>query len=217
MALRVTLLHCLQQHRPDCLAAHIPVCGCVHAGGDPVKLLHSGKVRDIYSDRGDIILVASDRLSVFDVILPTPTLDASAQVLRTSGSLLPVTITDVRVPDAPWSFTGQVDDFSNGTQSFTGAGLGWSPSITTHNLVGTTPIAGATVAGAEGAGATFPTTGGLKTARAFAYTSAAGTGTSAAPTGSGLGTTVVGGGLTLNVPTNTVPGVYVAHLTLTAI
>jgi phosphoribosylaminoimidazole-succinocarboxamide synthase len=40
-----------------------------------VKLLHSGKVRDIYSDRGDIVLVASDRLSVFDVILPTPVPD----------------------------------------------------------------------------------------------------------------------------------------------
>ncbi|MFR9804867.1 phosphoribosylaminoimidazolesuccinocarboxamide synthase [Pseudonocardia sp. RS010] len=40
-----------------------------------MKLLHSGKVRDIYSDRGDIVLVASDRLSVFDVILPTPVPD----------------------------------------------------------------------------------------------------------------------------------------------
>jgi phosphoribosylaminoimidazole-succinocarboxamide synthase len=37
-----------------------------------VKLLHSGKVRDVYEDRGDIILVASDRISVYDVILPTP-------------------------------------------------------------------------------------------------------------------------------------------------
>ncbi|GAA4701979.1 phosphoribosylaminoimidazolesuccinocarboxamide synthase [Pseudonocardia yuanmonensis] len=40
-----------------------------------MKLLHSGKVRDIYEDRGDIVLVASDRLSVFDVILPTPVPD----------------------------------------------------------------------------------------------------------------------------------------------
>jgi phosphoribosylaminoimidazole-succinocarboxamide synthase len=37
-----------------------------------VKLLHSGKVRDVYEDRGDVILVASDRVSVYDVILPTP-------------------------------------------------------------------------------------------------------------------------------------------------
>ncbi|MCW0213832.1 MAG: phosphoribosylaminoimidazolesuccinocarboxamide synthase [Pseudonocardia sp.] len=43
-----------------------------------MKLLHSGKVRDIYADRGDIILVASDRLSVYDVVLPTPVPDKGA-------------------------------------------------------------------------------------------------------------------------------------------
>jgi phosphoribosylaminoimidazole-succinocarboxamide synthase len=37
-----------------------------------VKLLYSGKVRDIYADGDDLILVASDRVSVYDVVLPTP-------------------------------------------------------------------------------------------------------------------------------------------------
>jgi phosphoribosylaminoimidazole-succinocarboxamide synthase len=37
-----------------------------------LELLHSGKVRDVYRDGADLILVASDRVSVFDVILPTP-------------------------------------------------------------------------------------------------------------------------------------------------
>jgi phosphoribosylaminoimidazole-succinocarboxamide synthase len=37
-----------------------------------VELLHSGKVRDVYADRGDLVLVASDRVSVYDVVLPTP-------------------------------------------------------------------------------------------------------------------------------------------------
>jgi phosphoribosylaminoimidazole-succinocarboxamide synthase len=38
-----------------------------------VELLHRGKVRDVYSDRpGELILVASDRVSVYDVVLPTP-------------------------------------------------------------------------------------------------------------------------------------------------
>ncbi|GGK94211.1 phosphoribosylaminoimidazole-succinocarboxamide synthase [Planomonospora parontospora subsp. parontospora] len=37
-----------------------------------MKLLHSGKVRDVYADGEDLILVASDRVSVYDVILPTP-------------------------------------------------------------------------------------------------------------------------------------------------
>jgi phosphoribosylaminoimidazole-succinocarboxamide synthase len=37
-----------------------------------MHLLHSGKVRDVYADSNEILLVASDRISVFDVILPTP-------------------------------------------------------------------------------------------------------------------------------------------------
>jgi phosphoribosylaminoimidazole-succinocarboxamide synthase len=37
-----------------------------------VELLHSGKVRDLYADGADLILVASDRVSVYDVVLPTP-------------------------------------------------------------------------------------------------------------------------------------------------
>lgn len=37
-----------------------------------MKLIHSGKVRDVYADGDDLILVASDRVSVYDVILPTP-------------------------------------------------------------------------------------------------------------------------------------------------
>ncbi|MFY1704194.1 phosphoribosylaminoimidazolesuccinocarboxamide synthase [Micromonospora sp. WMMA1923] len=37
-----------------------------------MELLHSGKVRDLYTDGDDLILVASDRISVYDVVLPTP-------------------------------------------------------------------------------------------------------------------------------------------------
>ncbi|WP_433834244.1 phosphoribosylaminoimidazolesuccinocarboxamide synthase [Actinoplanes sp. CA-015351] len=37
-----------------------------------MELLHSGKVRDVYADRGDLLLVTSDRISIYDVILPTP-------------------------------------------------------------------------------------------------------------------------------------------------
>jgi phosphoribosylaminoimidazole-succinocarboxamide synthase len=37
-----------------------------------MELLHSGKIRDVYADRGDILLVASDNVSVYDVVLPTP-------------------------------------------------------------------------------------------------------------------------------------------------
>ncbi|NES28692.1 phosphoribosylaminoimidazolesuccinocarboxamide synthase [Micromonospora terminaliae] len=37
-----------------------------------MELLHSGKVRDVYADGDDLILVASDRVSIYDVPLPTP-------------------------------------------------------------------------------------------------------------------------------------------------
>ena len=37
-----------------------------------IKLLRSGKVRDIYAWKKEIWLVASDRISAYDVIMPTP-------------------------------------------------------------------------------------------------------------------------------------------------
>jgi phosphoribosylaminoimidazole-succinocarboxamide synthase len=37
-----------------------------------MELLHSGKIRDVYADGQDVILVASDKVSVYDVVLPTP-------------------------------------------------------------------------------------------------------------------------------------------------
>jgi phosphoribosylaminoimidazole-succinocarboxamide synthase len=37
-----------------------------------VELVHSGKVRDLYTDGNDLIMVASDRVSIYDVVLPTP-------------------------------------------------------------------------------------------------------------------------------------------------
>jgi phosphoribosylaminoimidazole-succinocarboxamide synthase len=37
-----------------------------------VHLLHRGKVRDIYKVGGCLLIVATDRLSAFDVVLPTP-------------------------------------------------------------------------------------------------------------------------------------------------
>jgi phosphoribosylaminoimidazole-succinocarboxamide synthase len=40
-----------------------------------VELVYSGKVRDLYTDGDDLIIVASDRVSVYDVVLPTPVPD----------------------------------------------------------------------------------------------------------------------------------------------
>jgi len=53
-----------------------------------VELLHSGKVRDVYLDSSngtdDLILVASDRISVYDVVLPTPIPDKGAILTQLS-------------------------------------------------------------------------------------------------------------------------------------
>ncbi|WP_344605379.1 phosphoribosylaminoimidazolesuccinocarboxamide synthase [Sporichthya brevicatena] len=51
-----------------------------------MELLHSGKVRDVYLDPGtdELILVASDRISVYDVVLPTPIPDKGAILTQLS-------------------------------------------------------------------------------------------------------------------------------------
>src|SRR5215469_12364360 len=49
-----------------------------------VELVHSGKVRDLYADGDDLILVASDRVSVYDVVLPTPIPDKGAILTQLS-------------------------------------------------------------------------------------------------------------------------------------
>jgi phosphoribosylaminoimidazole-succinocarboxamide synthase len=49
-----------------------------------VNLLHSGKVRDLYDLDGDLLLVASDRLSIYDVVLPTPVPDKGAVLTQLS-------------------------------------------------------------------------------------------------------------------------------------
>lgn len=49
-----------------------------------MELLHQGKVRDVYQDGGDLVLVASDRVSVYDVILPTPVPDKGAILTQLS-------------------------------------------------------------------------------------------------------------------------------------
>ncbi|MDX8404604.1 MAG: phosphoribosylaminoimidazolesuccinocarboxamide synthase [Mariprofundus sp.] len=45
----------------------------MHANIKSLKLLHSGKVRDMYEiDENHLLIVTTDRLSAFDVVLPTP-------------------------------------------------------------------------------------------------------------------------------------------------
>jgi phosphoribosylaminoimidazole-succinocarboxamide synthase len=77
-----------------------------------VRLLHSGKVRDLYADGDDLILVASDRISIYDVVLPTPIPDKGAVLTRLSvwwferlADLVPHHL--ISATDVPAEFAGR--------------------------------------------------------------------------------------------------------------
>lgn len=137
-----------------------------------------------------VISVASNQ-----VVLPTPTLDAAAQRLVTSGALGEVTVVDTRSTDPGWNISAQIGDFTGPDGGFAGTGLGWAPAVAATSS-GQNVSAGAVVEPGVGlSGATLAT----------------------ADAGSGRGTASLGAGLTLHVPTETPPGTYSAVLTLTTI
>jgi phosphoribosylaminoimidazole-succinocarboxamide synthase len=77
-----------------------------------MELVHSGKVRDVYADGDDLILVASDRVSVYDVVLPTAIPDKGAILTRLSlwwfeqlADLVPNHV--VSATDVPAEFAGR--------------------------------------------------------------------------------------------------------------
>ncbi len=49
-----------------------------------LKLLSSGKVREIYEWEDDLLMVASDRISIYDVVMPTPIPDKGKVLNRMS-------------------------------------------------------------------------------------------------------------------------------------
>src|ERR1700744_374495 len=49
-----------------------------------VKLISSGKVREIYEFEGDLLMVATDRISTYDVVMPTPIPDKGKVLNRMS-------------------------------------------------------------------------------------------------------------------------------------
>lgn len=79
--------------------------------------LHSGKVRDLYAVGGDrLLLVASDRISAFDVVLPTPIPDKGAVLTGLSlwwfeqlADLLPHHVIASKVVDYPPELAEQGD------------------------------------------------------------------------------------------------------------
>jgi phosphoribosylaminoimidazole-succinocarboxamide synthase len=81
-----------------------------------LKLLSRGKVRDLYEVDGKLLLVATDRLSAFDVVLPTPIPD-KGRVLTQLSKFWFETLRDVvpnhvlsttEFPGVPAEFQGQL-------------------------------------------------------------------------------------------------------------
>ncbi|GAA2755890.1 phosphoribosylaminoimidazole-succinocarboxamide synthase [Actinopolymorpha rutila] len=113
-----------------------------------MKLVHSGKVRDVYADGDDLILVASDRVSVYDVVLPTPIPDKGKLLTALSlwwfeqlADLVPNHV--LSATDVPEEFAGRaircrrleilpVEWIARGYL----AGLGWESYQATNTISG---------------------------------------------------------------------------------
>lgn len=76
-----------------------------------MELTYKGKVRDVYSDGDDIVLVASDRVSVYDVVLPTPIPDKGKILTQLSlwwfAQLPDVPNHVISATDVPAEFAGR--------------------------------------------------------------------------------------------------------------
>jgi hypothetical protein len=115
--------------------------------------------------------------------------------LESTGSLLPVTVSDTRLAGPAWSISGQVGGFSGG---LSGKYLGWTPAVTTAG------------AGATAGSAVTP---GITSGNGLTDASTLGS----AVAGHATGSASLGAGLTLQVPVDTAAGTYTATLTLTAL
>lgn len=71
-----------------------------------LRLLASGKVREMYELEDDLLMVASDRISAYDVVLPTPIPDKGKVLTQmsvfwfeTTGQIVPNHLISEEVPD----------------------------------------------------------------------------------------------------------------------
>ncbi|AIJ26262.1 phosphoribosylaminoimidazolesuccinocarboxamide synthase [Amycolatopsis methanolica] len=71
-----------------------------------MKHIYAGKVRELYQDGDDILLVASDRISLYDVVMPTPIPDKGKLLTQLSlwwfehlAEIVPNHVVSTDVPD----------------------------------------------------------------------------------------------------------------------
>lgn len=138
---------------------------------------------------GLAVAVGTDRVS-----LGTAGLETGLSHLAASGDLPTITVADTRPADPGWSLTAEVSDFRAGAAVLEGRYLGVTPRVLS-------------------AAPTQEVTAGEPVAPGEGFTD--GTTLASAAPGGGRGTTTVGGELLLHAPTSTVPGDYVARVTVT--
>ncbi|MFT4305677.1 MAG: metallophosphoesterase family protein [Microbacterium sp.] len=115
-----------------------------------------------------------------------------------TGEINPISVTDTRSSLAPWSLSAEIGDFADGSKTFSGSYLGWTPKVVTEGAGAT---AGATVAaGLDGSD-------GLSTSRVLG----------SAAQGHLRGSALLSADLDLLLPIDTEKGSYRATLTLTAL
>ncbi|UFS60906.1 purple acid phosphatase family protein [Subtercola endophyticus] len=122
----------------------------------------------------------------------------NGEYFQATGQINPILVSDTRHTQSPWSISASVGDFRDGTNTFSGKYLGWSPKIVTP---GAGAVAGAAVASGYDAGDGLSVSRGLGTA----------------DQGHARGTAKLGADLDLKIPSAIDKGSYRATLTLTAL
>ncbi|MEZ0091337.1 Ig-like domain repeat protein [Streptacidiphilus sp. EB129] len=136
-----------------------------------------------------------------NVNLPALTLNTTSTLFAAAGPIQTVTVTDTRAGAPGWALSGQVADFTSGTNAISAQNLGWAPNLVNKGD-GLKVALGGTVAPANAVSPTDTGVLGLKSSRTLA-------------TATGLGTAQIGADLSLVAPTSTVAGSYTGVLTLT--
>jgi hypothetical protein len=123
----------------------------------------------------------------------------SGDFFEAAGEINPISVLDTRRTKAPWSISSSVGDFTDGSKTFPGSFLGWTPKIVQP---GAGAVAGASVVSGYGGGGA-----GLSISRGLGF----------ANQGHEKGDAKLGADLDLKIPDDIAKGSYRATLTITAL
>lgn len=145
------------------------------------------------------------------------------QYFQATGQLRQVTVVDTRPADTGWTATGQVTNFSDGSHSFSGDNLGWTPkNVHAFSSAFTSPDGSYSMAPAKGAAVTAGSVPGLHSGSSSSTDSSVagpipGQTLAYAISPHGLGLAKLDADFLLWIPVQDQAGHYSAVLTLTAV